>query len=100
MSLDPMTLLAIIGMALVTYATRIGGWLAVRRVVPTGRARAALEAVPGAVLAAVIAPMALATGPAETIAAVITVACSLKLPRILCVAIGVVAVVGLRAALA
>jgi uncharacterized membrane protein len=99
MSLDPMTLLAIVGMALVTYATRIGGWLAVRRVVPSGRARAALEAVPGAVLAAVIAPMAIVTGPAETLAAVITVVCSLKLPRLICVAIGVAAVVALRAAL-
>lgn len=97
MSLDPTTLLAIVAMALVTYATRIGGWLAIRRVAPSGRGRAALEAVPGAVLAAVIAPMALATGPAETLAAVVTVLCSLKLPRIVTVAVGVAAVVGLRA---
>jgi branched chain amino acid efflux pump len=99
LSADGMTLLAIAGMALVTYLTRIGGWFAVRRVVLTGRLRAGLDAVPGAVLAAVITPMVLTTGPAETLAAVVTVLAFLKLPRIAAVAIGVVAVVALRAAM-
>lgn len=98
-SVDPLVMLAIAGMALVTYATRVGGWLATRRMVLSGRARAAMEAVPAAVLTAVIAPMALATGPAETLAAVITVLVSLKLPRLVTVAIGMAAVVALRAAL-
>jgi uncharacterized membrane protein len=47
---------------------------------------------------AVIAPTVLATGPAETIAAAITAAAAfLRLPMIAVVAIGVAAVVALRA---
>ncbi|SME90377.1 Uncharacterized membrane protein [Tistlia consotensis] len=99
MTLDPQTLLAILGMALVTYATRLGGWLMVRRYTPTGRAAAALEAVPGAILTAVIAPMVLATGPAETAAAVLTVLAFLKVPRLAAVIFGVLCVVALRALL-
>ncbi|MEJ8571834.1 AzlD family protein [Microbaculum marinum] len=95
-AIDPFTFLAIAGMALVTYATRVGGWLATRRMVLSGRALAAMEAVPAAVLTAVITPMVLVTGPAETIAAAITVAASLKLPRLVTVALGVVCVVLLR----
>jgi len=94
---DPLTLLAIAGMGLVTYATRMGGWLATRRMVLAGRARAAMEAVPAAVLTAVITPMVLVTGPAETLAAAVTVLASLKLPRLVTVAVGMAAVVGLRA---
>lgn len=99
MSLDPLTLAAILGMALATYLMRIGGWLIVRRIAITGRTRGALEAVPGAVLMAVIAPMALATGPAETAAAAITVLAALRLPLLATVVIGVGAVVVLRALL-
>ncbi len=96
MTLDPLTLAAILGMALATYATRLAGWMLVRRVVLRGRAKAALEAVPGAVLMAVIAPMALATGPAETIATAITAVAALRLPLLATVAVGVAAVVALR----
>lgn len=98
MSLDPLTLLAIAAMALVTFATRVSGWLAIRRIVLAGRAKAALEAIPGAVLAAVIAPMVLAAGPAEAIAGLVTALASLRLPRLVAVAIGIGGVVGLRAA--
>lgn len=98
MSLDPLTLLAIAAMALVTYATRVSGWLVIRRIALTGRAGAGLEAIPGAVLAAVIAPMVLAAGPAEAIAALATAVASLRLPRLIAVAIGVGGVVALRAA--
>lgn len=97
MTLDPLTALAILGMALVTYATRLGGWLAVRRFALAGRWRAALEAVPGAVLAAVIAPMALATGTAESAAAALTVLAALRLPALAAAALGVLAVVAFRA---
>jgi len=99
LNLDLPTLLAIAGMAIVTYATRLGGWLALRRLVLSGRARAALDAVPGAVLAAVIAPAVLATGPAETVAAAITVVAALRLPQLAAVVIGVASVVLLRLAM-
>ena len=52
-----------------------------------------------AVLTAVIAPTALATGPAETIAAAITALAALRLPLLAVIAVGVVSVVALRALL-
>ena len=65
MSLE--ALLAILGMAAVTYAIRAGGLLLANRLPSTG-----LRHLPGAVLAALIAPVILRGGPAEAIAAVAT----------------------------
>ena len=61
-------LLAILAMALATYATRIGGMLLGGYLPKTGRVRQALDALPAAVLTAVIAPAVIA-GSAEMIAA-------------------------------
>ncbi|EXI80110.1 MAG: putative membrane protein [Candidatus Accumulibacter appositus] len=98
MSDDLLTVITIAGMALATYLTRIGGLYLMRGVSVTGRLKAALDALPAAVLMAVIAPTVLATGAAETIAAAITAAAAfLRLPMIAVVAIGVAAVVALRA---
>ena len=99
MSLDPITLAAILAMAAVTYVTRIAGLFVADRLVLTGRAKAAFDAIPPAVLVAVIAPTALATGWAETIAAGITMLVAARLPLLATVAIGAVAVVALRAVL-
>ena len=99
MTLDPATLLAIAGMAIVTYINRLSGLVLVRFVRLEGRTKAALDALPPAILMAVIAPMALARGPAETAAAVITVIAALRLPLIAAVAIGVASVVALRHAM-
>ena len=66
-----------------------------RRIELTGRARVALEAVPAAVLTAVIAPMALATGPAETVA--VTSLAAIKLPLLATFVVEVGAVVLFRA---
>ena len=99
MSLDPITLAAILAMAAVTYVTRIAGLFVADRLVLTGRAKAAFDAIPPAVLVAVIAPTALATGWAETIAAGVTMLVAARLPLLATVAIGVVAVVALRAVL-
>jgi uncharacterized membrane protein len=84
-------------MAAVTYFTRIAGLLFADRLVPSGRAKAAFEAIPPAVLVAVIAPTALATGWAETAAAVITMFAALRLPLLATIVVGVAAVVALRA---
>ncbi len=62
-------LVTILGMALVTYATRAGGMWLVGRASPSPRVQAWLRQVPGAVLVSIIAPVALASGPAETAAA-------------------------------
>ena len=96
LQLDPWVLAAITAMAVATYATRIFGYWLVRRRAVGGRLAGALEAVPGAVLTAIIAPMAFATGPAESGAALLTVLLALRLPLIVAVAGGCVAVVALR----
>lgn len=100
MSDEWLTMATIAGMAVATYLTRIGGLFLMRGVRVQGRLKAALDALPPAVLMAVIAPTVLATGPAESVAAAITVAATfLRLPMIIVVAIGVAAVVALRAVL-
>jgi uncharacterized membrane protein len=80
MIVDTATLLAIFGMALATYATRLAGLLLVRHLAVGGRLGGALEAL----------------GPAETIAALITVLAATRLPMLATIAIGVGAAVLLR----
>ncbi|AMJ60624.1 AzlD family protein [Bosea sp. PAMC 26642] len=97
MNIDPLNLLAILGMAIATYATRVAGLALAGRFDLSPRAQAAFDAIPPAVLIAVIAPSALATGWAETGAAVATGLAATRLPFLAVVVVGVVAVVGLRA---
>ncbi|MGH8477802.1 MAG: AzlD family protein, partial [Methylococcales bacterium] len=95
--LDPITLLAIFGMALATYTTRVSGLYLLRFVNVTGRLKTALDALPPAILMAVIAPTILTTGTAETIAAAFTVSAALvRLPLVVVILTGVVSVVLLR----
>jgi len=96
MSLDPVVLLAILVMAAITYATRIGGLLLAGRFAPRGRLKAAFDAIPPAVLTAVVAPTLFATGWPETIAGAITLLAAFRLPLLATIAVGVAAVVGLR----
>lgn len=97
MRLDPTVLAAIVAMAVVTYLTRIAGIFVAGRLVLTGRAKAAFDAIPPAVLTAVIAPQALATGWPETVAACVTALAATRLPLLATIAAGVAAVVALRA---
>ncbi len=91
------TLLAIIGMGLATYATRISGLLLMRGVVVQGRLKAALDAVPPAVLMAVIAPTVFMTSKAETLAAIVTaIAAIFRLPLLVVIFVGVASVVIFR----
>lgn len=96
MSVDANTLLAIIGMGLATYVTRIAGLWLLQLANVTGRARSAMDALPPAVLMAVIAPTVLATGLAETLAAAVTIIAAFRLPLLVAVATGVASVVVLR----
>jgi uncharacterized membrane protein len=89
--------LAIVGMALATYATRVAGLFLMRGVVVKGRLKAALDALPPAILMAVIAPTILTTGNAERIAAVLTATSAFfRLPLIVTILVGVVSIVALR----
>ena len=67
-------LYTILGMAAVTFAIRMGGLLVANRLPTTGFVAAWLRHVPGAVLAALVAPAVLAGGVAEWLAAAVTAA--------------------------
>ena len=60
--LTPMTLLAIVAMAAVTYLMRIGGFWLMGHVPLTPRLRRMLEALPGSVVAATVLPIVVKLG--------------------------------------
>jgi uncharacterized membrane protein len=95
-AVDPVSLAAIVGMALVTYAIRVSGLALAFRLRLSPRATEAFEAVPAAVLTAVIAPTVLLSGRPETIAAAVTALAASRLPLIVTVIIGVATLVVLR----
>ena len=99
MRLDTTTLLAIALMGLATYLTRVAGLLVAGRVRLAGRARAAFDAIPVAVLVAVIAPTLLTSSAAESLAGAVTILAATRLPLLGTVAVGIAAVVLLRLAL-
>ena len=55
-------LLTIVGMALVTYATRVSGVWVMHRFSPSARMTAFLRHVPGTILVSIVAPSALDAG--------------------------------------
>lgn len=92
---DPLA--AILGMALATYSTRAGGIWLMSRVAPSARVEAWLRQVPGAVLISIIAPAALATGPAGLLAVLATVLVATRTRNLLLpMAVGVVSIWVLR----
>ncbi|MEO8285722.1 MAG: AzlD domain-containing protein [Chloroflexota bacterium] len=108
MTVDPLVLVTIILMAVVTYATRLGGFLLLSRLNMTGKMAAWLHYVPGAVLISIIAPTAvpnallagsrgesgaLTAGPAEALSAIVAIAVAARTKNLLLtMAAGVVAV--------
>ena len=96
---DPMTVLLIFALGVATYGTRVAGHLVLSRFERLDpRVEAALDAVPAAVIIALVAPMVLATGYAETIAAAVTILVALRLPIMPTLLIAAVTVSLLRAA--
>jgi len=95
--MSPDTLAAIAAMSLATIATRFAGLIVPAGFARRGRLGAAFEAMPIAVLAAIIAPTVLATGWPETAAALITLIVAWRSPLIAVVIAGVVSAAGLRA---
>lgn len=90
------TLLTIVLMALVTYLTRVGGYLALRNRVLGQRAITVLEAAPGCVLIAVIAPKFVSEQPADLIALAVTLIAATRLSLLPTVLIGIAAAGVLR----
>ena len=112
MTLDLTVLVTIIGMALVTYATRVSGFVLIGRIRLTRRLAAWLRYVPAAVLISIIAPAvlpvgilggqtgasgALTGGPAESLAALVAVLVAARTKNLLAtMAAGVLTVWALR----
>jgi uncharacterized membrane protein len=88
MTIDPMNFAAILAMGALTYLTRLLGFLIADRLPQSGPVRVGLDALPPAVLTAVIAPVVV-SGPVEAIAAAVTLVLALRLPLIAVVAVGV-----------
>ena len=92
-----LTILTILGMALVTYATRAGGFWLMGLVTPSPRVETWLKQIPGAVLVALIAPTILASSIAETLAAIATVLVAIRTKNVLiAMLVGVATVALLR----
>jgi len=94
---ETLTILTILGMAFVTYATRAGGFWLMGLVTPSTRVETWLKQIPGAVLVALIAPTILASSIAETLAAIATVLVAIRTKNVLiAVLVGVATVALLR----
>lgn len=88
--------IVIVGMAIVTAATRYVGYWALGGRQLTTRTKHILSAVPVSVLTAIVAPMVLATGIPESVAAMVTILLAWRFPTIIAIAGGVASVVLLR----
>ncbi|MGZ3626475.1 MAG: AzlD family protein [Ktedonobacteraceae bacterium] len=94
---ETLTILTILGMALVTYAARAGGFWLMGLVTPSPRVETWLKQIPGAVLVALIAPTILASSIAETLAAIATVLVAIRTKNVLiAMLVGVATVALLR----
>ena len=76
-------LIAIVGMALVTYSTRAGGMWLMQFTSPSARTERWLQHIPGSVLAAIIAPAVIAHGLSGVVALLVTGAVSLRTRNLL-----------------
>ena len=99
MHMDDLTLL-VLACAAATYVTRFGGHLIMSSFGAINhRVSAALDAVPTAVIAALVAPSLVTHGPAEVLAIIFAGLLALRLPLMFNVAFGLVALMNLRAVL-
>lgn len=95
--MSPEVLLTILGMAAVTFAIRAGGLLLADRLPRTGLVAAWMRHLPGAVLAALVAPAVANGGPAELVATGVTLVTYLATKNLfLAMIAGVLAVVAAR----
>ncbi len=97
MSNDVLAIATILGMALATYATQAGGLWLMGRVTPSPRIESWLRHIPGAVLMSIVAPAALASGPADAAAALFTAVVAARTRNLLLsIMLGVAAAWALR----
>ncbi len=97
MQSSPQALLTILGMALVTYITRMSGLWLMGRIPLFGWLKAWLEYLPGTILVAIVAPAVFGTGWPETGAALATLCVAVRTRNVLLsMIIGIVVVMVLR----
>ncbi|GCE24271.1 AzlD family protein [Dictyobacter kobayashii] len=93
-------ILAICGMAIVTYITRIGGLWLMGHVAVSARTRAWLGYLPGTILVAIVAPTVLSTGWSEAGASLATILVAARTRNLLLsMIVGIGAAIALRALL-
>ncbi|MEP0943697.1 MAG: AzlD domain-containing protein [Rhizobiaceae bacterium] len=94
--MDDLVLL-ILACAAATYVTRFGGHLILSSFGTIHhRVSAALDAVPTAVIAALVAPSLITHGPAEVLAIICGGLVALRAPLMFSVALGLIALIALR----
>jgi len=99
-SLRLSVVLVVAAMAVVTYLTKAGGLWLLSRVDVGDRVRGGLEALPGAIVVAVLGPQLAEGGPPEWAAAAVVALVARRTGNIfLSLAVGVGAVVAFRAVL-
>lgn len=67
-------LAVVVGMSVVTYATKAGGFWALDRIEPSNSVREGLDALPGGILVAILVIRLMEGGPSEWIAGVAVIA--------------------------
>ncbi len=98
-AVDLMFALTVLGMVLVTYALRAGGYWVMGRLPITARMRRGLEALPGAIIVSTILPIVLKGGLAVGLCLVVAAAAQVKLKKeYIAVFCAAAAAAGLRAA--
>lgn len=70
---DLLAYVTILGMGLITYLTRVGGLILMRRATFSPRVQSWLNHLPGALLVSIVAPVVFAHGMAEVAATLLTV---------------------------
>ncbi len=73
MQIDPIVYLTILGMAAVTFLTRVGGLMFMRRVTLSPRVQAWLQHLPGALLVSIVVPAVIARGSSGVAGIVVTI---------------------------
>lgn len=90
---------AILGMSVVTYATKAGGLWILDQIELSEQAHAGLEALPGGIIVAILAPQLVRGGPPEWAAALLVVVVAHRTDSILlALVVGVGSVLLLRGA--
>lgn len=97
MEISLISFLTILGMGVVTYLTRIGGIWLMTSIRLSGRLKRAINALPAAILVALVAPAVFTTNIADMGAALVTLLLAVKTRNVLlAMLVGWISVLGLR----